>query len=96
MSLMLERSFGAGSGIGWGGVGIVVRSNEIHHAPHSGIMHLGGTVAFGAELSSASANNLFVQNFLHDLCQGTSDAGAFYSGTIFQTYGSRFTLIVAY
>jgi parallel beta-helix repeat protein len=76
-------------GVGWGGVGVNVLSNEIHHAPHSGIMHLGGTSAFGAELSSASANSLFANNFLHDLCQGTADSGAFYSGRSWAHRGNR-------
>ena len=65
-------------GIGWGGVGIVVEGNAIHHAPHVGMIHQGAETPEGAE--GAAANNLFFNNSLHDLVQSSADAGAFYVG----------------
>jgi|EP01049_Picozoa_sp_SAG25_P004773 hypothetical protein len=46
-------------------VGAQVRDNEISHAPHVGIIGARGN------------DNIFEGNYLHDLCRGTSDAGAF-------------------
>lgn len=53
-------------GIKWEGVvGARIRDNEIFDAPHVGIIGARGN------------DNVFDGNFLHDLCGGASDAGAF-------------------
>jgi hypothetical protein len=53
-------------GVKWEGVvGAQVRDNEIFDAPHVGIIGARGN------------DNIFDGNYLHDLCGGASDAGAF-------------------
>lgn len=54
-------------GIGWGGVGNVFQNNNIHDAPHNGM--LGG-----------GNNNMFVNNNFTDLCYEATDSGAWYAG----------------
>ena len=65
-------------GIGWYGAGILVQRNEIHHAPHIGMIFHGPETFDGAE--GAATNNQFLNNSLHDLVQSSADAGAFYAG----------------
>ena len=60
-------------GIAWSGSGLSISSNEIFSAPHSGIM-------IAPPSDGRGTNCIFEDNDLHDLCQGTADAGGFYAG----------------
>ena len=72
-------------GVAWRGCGNFVRQNEIHHAPHSGIMI---DVPSGGASDGVGVNTEFSGNHLHDLCQGTADAGAFYVGLTWANRGN--------
>ena len=72
-------------GVAWRGCGNIVRENEIHHAPHSGIMI---DVPSGGASDGVGVNTEFSGNHLHDLCQGTADAGAFYVGLTWANRGN--------
>jgi hypothetical protein len=54
-------------GIGWSGVGNTFANNNITNGPHSGFLGFGN-------------NNMFVGNYLADLCYEVSDSGGWYSG----------------
>jgi hypothetical protein len=68
-------------GISWSGCGNVVAGNEIYRAPHSGIM-------IAPPSDGVGVNTLFADNHLHDLCQGTADAGGFYAGDSWANRGN--------
>jgi hypothetical protein len=68
-------------GVAWGGCGITVSDNEIFNAPHSGIM-------IAPASDGRGANCTFEDNDLHDLCQGTADAGGFYAGRTWANRGN--------
>eukprot|EP01052_Picozoa_sp_SAG31_P007781 SAG31_NODE_377_length_16533_cov_99.867957_4_plen_553_part_00 len=72
-------------GVAWRGCGNFVRQNEIHHAPHSGIMI---DVPSGGASDGVGVNTEFSGNYLHDLCQGTADGGAFYVGLSWANRGN--------
>lgn len=72
-------------GVAWRGCGNYVRQNKIHHAPHSGIMI---DVPSGGASDGVGVNTEFSNNHLHDLCQGTADAGAFYVGLTWANRGN--------
>jgi hypothetical protein len=59
------------------GVGITVENNELHHAPHAGIIFEGN-------------DHLIRRNHLHHLCLWSNDAGVIYTG---RDWGSRGTRI---
>ena len=62
-------------GIGFGGSGNVVSFNEVYNSPHTAI--------------TGSGNNwLFEGNHVHDVCRGTTDAGAFYVGRTWSSLGN--------
>jgi len=54
-------------GVHWEGVGHIIQGNNIHDAPHNGM--LGG-----------GNDCLFTENFFSNLCYEVSDSGAFYTG----------------
>lgn len=54
-----------------GCTGLTVSHCEIYNAPHLAISYGGGM------------NNIFEYNYIHDVCQYTTDMGAFYSGRSF-------------
>jgi len=54
-------------GVALAGVGNRVTHNHIHHAPHTGVFFWGN-------------DHVMEFNDVHDLCQETADAGAFYIG----------------
>ena len=63
------------AGIGFGGSGNVVSYNEVYNSPHTAI--------------TGSGNNwLFEGNYVHDVCRGTTDAGAFYVGRTWSSLGN--------
>jgi hypothetical protein len=68
-------------GIAWSGCGLDVTANEIFDAPHSGIMIAPASDGVGVDC-------LFEGNYLHDLCQGTADAGGFYAGRTWANRGN--------
>ena len=68
-------------GVAWGGCGITVSGNEIYNAPHSGIM-------IAPASDGRGTNCTFEDNDLHDLCQGTADAGGFYAGRTWANRGN--------
>ena len=68
-------------GVAWGGCGITVSGNEIFNAPHSGIM-------IAPASDGRGTNCTFEDNDLHDLCQGTADAGGFYAGRTWANRGN--------
>ena len=52
-----------------------------YRSPHSGIMIAPPSDGIGV-------NTLFADNHLHDLCQGTADAGGFYAGDSWANRGN--------
>jgi hypothetical protein len=58
-----------------------VSGNEIFNAPHSGIM-------IAPASDGRGTNCTFEDNDLHDLCQGTADAGGFYAGRTWANRGN--------
>jgi len=68
-------------GVSWSGCGITVSSNSIYDAPHSGIM-------IAPASDGRGVNSIFEDNDLHDLCQGTADAGGFYAGRTWANRGN--------
>jgi hypothetical protein len=70
-------------GISWQGCGNNVTFNEIFNAPHSGIM-------ISPASDGVGVLHRFEGNHLHDLCQGTADAGGFYAG---RTWANRGNII---
>eukprot|EP01048_Picozoa_sp_COSAG05_P019167 COSAG05_NODE_2943_length_2479_cov_1.322269_3_plen_82_part_00 len=54
-------------GVTWGGCGNIFRSNQVYNAPQIGMIGHG-------------VNNIFEDNYLHDLAQGSADTGGFYAG----------------
>ena len=73
-------------GIAWSGCGITVSANEIFDAPHSGIVIIGAPNTGASD--GVSVNCVFEDNYLHDLCKGTADAGGFYAGKSWANRGN--------
>jgi parallel beta-helix repeat protein len=75
-------------GVAWGGCGITVSSNEIYNGPHAGIMIARQTADDPSPSDGVGALCVFEDNNLHDLCQGTTDAGGFYAGRTWANRGN--------
>ena len=73
-------------GVAWSGCGITVSANEIFDAPHSGIVIIGAPSTGASD--GVSVNCVFEDNYLHDLCKGTADAGGFYAGKSWANRGN--------
>ena len=70
---MLQRTYAPGCTVG--GVGMIVRANEIFNAPHSAVIYDGN-------------EHLFEANDVHHVLLETGDSGAFYTGRDWTSQGN--------